>query len=142
MTGFDLTFAAPKSVSVLYRTWRTSQFGRRFGGTPSGGVGCDRLRRGQGARGSQAEPGPSEQWSRSTEHSALRSCTGRAAPLIRIFTHTWWSRISDAGRDGRFSALDGRGIYAHAGAIGALYHVQLRARVDGRLGVEWGPRPG
>ena len=41
--------------------------------------------------------------------------------------------------DGRYSALDGRGVYAHAGAVGALYHAQLRVELRERLGVEWGP---
>ena len=43
------------------------------------------------------------------------------------------------GTDDRFSALDGRGIYAHAGAVGAVYHAQLRHEMVERLGVEWGP---
>jgi hypothetical protein len=43
------------------------------------------------------------------------------------------------GNDDRFSALDGRGIYAHAAAMGALYHAQLRHEMVERLGVEWGP---
>jgi conjugative relaxase-like TrwC/TraI family protein len=43
------------------------------------------------------------------------------------------------GPDSRYSALDGRGIYAHAGAVGALYHAQLRVELQERLGVEWGP---
>jgi hypothetical protein len=43
------------------------------------------------------------------------------------------------GPEGNFTALDGRGIYAHAPAAGALYHVQLRHELTRRLGVTWEP---
>jgi conjugative relaxase-like TrwC/TraI family protein len=43
------------------------------------------------------------------------------------------------GPEGTFSALDGRGLYAHAPAAGALYHAQLRHELTTRLGVAWEP---
>ncbi len=43
------------------------------------------------------------------------------------------------GPEGTFSALDGRGIYAHAPAAAALYHAQLRHELTARLGVAWEP---
>jgi len=43
------------------------------------------------------------------------------------------------GPEGRFSALDGRGVYAHSPAAGALYHAQLRHELTSRLGVTWEP---
>jgi conjugative relaxase-like TrwC/TraI family protein len=43
------------------------------------------------------------------------------------------------GPEGNFSALDGRGVYAHIGAVGALYHAQLRHELTTRLGVAWEP---
>ena len=43
------------------------------------------------------------------------------------------------GPDGSFSALDGRGLYAHRPAADALYHSQLRHELTTRLGVAWEP---
>jgi conjugative relaxase-like TrwC/TraI family protein len=43
------------------------------------------------------------------------------------------------GPEGNFTALDGRGLYAHAPAAAALYHVQLRHELTTRLGVAWEP---
>ena len=43
------------------------------------------------------------------------------------------------GPDGRWSALDGRHLYAQARTAGFLYQAELRAGLTKRLGVEWGP---
>jgi len=41
------------------------------------------------------------------------------------------------GPDGDWSALDGRGVYAHMSAADALYHSHLRYELTRRLGVTW-----
>jgi hypothetical protein len=41
------------------------------------------------------------------------------------------------GPEGMWSALDGRGVYAHASATDALYHSHLRYELTRRLGVAW-----
>ncbi len=43
------------------------------------------------------------------------------------------------GPEGKFSALDGRGVYVDAAATGALYHAELRHELTARLGVAWEP---
>ncbi len=43
------------------------------------------------------------------------------------------------GPEGNFTALDGRGLYAHAPAAAALYHAQLRHELTTRLGVAFEP---
>ena len=43
------------------------------------------------------------------------------------------------GPEGDWSALDGRGVYAHRAAADALYHAQLRYELTRTLGVDWGP---
>lgn len=43
------------------------------------------------------------------------------------------------GTDGTWSALDGRGVYAHASATDALYHAHLRFELTRALGVAWNP---
>jgi hypothetical protein len=49
--------------------------------------------------------------------------------------------VANLGRDadGTWSALDGRGLYAHASATDALYHADLRFELTRRLGVAWNP---
>lgn len=41
------------------------------------------------------------------------------------------------GPDGRWTAVDGRGLFAHARAAGRLYDAELRHRLSSRLGVAW-----
>lgn len=41
------------------------------------------------------------------------------------------------GADGRWTALDGRGLFAHSRAAGALYESALRHRLGADLGVGW-----
>lgn len=43
------------------------------------------------------------------------------------------------GPDGAASALDGRGVYAHRATSEALYHAQLRHELTTALGVAWEP---
>ncbi|HLI72570.1 MAG TPA: MobF family relaxase [Acidimicrobiales bacterium] len=55
-----------------------------------------------------------------------------------LHTHVVMANLG-RGPEGAWSALDGRGIYAHAGAAGALFHVQLRYELTSRVGVRWEP---
>jgi len=43
------------------------------------------------------------------------------------------------GPDGRWSALDGRRLYAHARAASFVYQAVLRAELTRDLGLEWLP---
>ncbi len=46
------------------------------------------------------------------------------------------------GDDGRWSACDQRGLWAHRRAAGAVYDAHLRADLTARLGLEWVGGPG
>ncbi len=46
------------------------------------------------------------------------------------------------GEDGRWSACDQRGLWAHRRAASGLYHAHLRAELTERLGVAWWMAPG
>ena len=74
-----------------------------------------------------------------TGSSRRRSGIGRRAPAIRSCTRTCSSPTSTLGADGRWSALDGRRIYAHA----QDRRLPLRGAAPGELtrelGVEWTP---
>jgi conjugative relaxase-like TrwC/TraI family protein len=135
--GFDLTFSAPKSVSVLF------------------GVGDDGIRAAiqsahdravaeavayvereagvtrRGARGAVAIAG------RGLIGAAFRHRTSRAGDP-HLHTHVLVANLV-LGADGNWGTLDGRRIYAHAKTAGCLYEHRLRAllaRARVRLGAD------
>jgi conjugative relaxase-like TrwC/TraI family protein len=138
VTAFDLTFAAPKSVSILYG----------LAEQPVSDAVADGHRAAVSATLAYVED-------RALGVRRRRGPDRTVEPLDGAFAAAFLHRTSRAldphlhshvvvanlgrGPDGRFSAVDGRGIYAHAGAIGALYHAQLRDELRVRLRVEWGP---
>jgi len=135
--GFDLTFSAPKSVSVLF------------------GIGGDELRGAiqrahdqavvdalayvereagvtrRGAGGAVAIAG------RGSIGAAFRHRTSRAGDP-QLHTHVLVANLI-LGADGRWGTLDGRRVYAHAKTAGYLYEYRLRALLSRELGFEWGP---
>jgi hypothetical protein len=69
--------------------------------------------------------------------AAYRHRTSRAGdPLLH--THVLVGALG-RGADGRWTALDGRALYAHAKTAGYLYQAVLRGELTRRLGVEWQP---
>jgi conjugative relaxase-like TrwC/TraI family protein len=135
--GFDLTFSAPKSVSVLF------------------GVGDEELRAvvqtahdravrealaymeraaavtRRGAGGAHVIAG------NGFVAAAFRHRTSRAGDP-QLHTHVLVANLT-LGADGRWSTLDGRGIYAHAKTAGYLYEARLRSLLTRELGLTWGP---
>src|SRR3954453_15441816 len=135
--GFDLTFSAPKSVSVLF------------------GIGDDDLRAAIRDAHDQAVAdalGYVERHAGMTRRgrggvhviagrglvaAAFRHRTSRAGDP-QLHTHVLVANVL-LGADGGWSTLDGRRIYAHAKTAGYLYEARLRAILTRELGVAWGP---
>src|SRR3954447_12794105 len=135
--GFDLTFSAPKSVSVLF------------------GIGDDSLRavlRDAHDRAVLEALGYMERAAAVTRRgpagvhavagngfvaAAFRHRTSRAGDP-QLHTHVLVANLT-LGADGQWSTLDGRRIYAHAKTAGFLYEARLRAILTRELGVEWTP---
>jgi conjugative relaxase-like TrwC/TraI family protein len=135
--GFDLTFSAPKSVSVLFR------------------IGDDDLRKAVRDAHDRAvsealgyvERTAAVTWrGRGGAHviagrgliaAAFRHRTPRAGDP-QLHTHVLVANVV-LGADGRSSTLDGRRIYAHAKTAGYLYEARLRSLLTRELGVAWGP---
>src|SRR3954451_23305192 len=69
--------------------------------------------------------------------AAFRHRTSRAGDP-QLHTHVLVANAT-LGADGRWSALDGRRIYAHAKTAGYLYEARLRAELTRELGLEWTP---
>jgi conjugative relaxase-like TrwC/TraI family protein len=131
IAAFDLTFSAPKSVSVLYavaddRTSRALRHAHDEAVREALGYlereAC-RVRRGtDGLRRLPADGFAS---------AAYRHRMSRAQDP-QLHTHIVTANLAK-GSDGRYSRLDGRALYAHAKAAGYLYESHLRHAVRGRL---------
>jgi len=138
LPGYDLTFRAPKSVSLLFALGegevsrdvktaheaavraalgyleREAAFGRRRG---EGGMVPVR---GEGFVA-----------------AAFQHRTSRAGdPLLHH--HVLVANLVRDGQGG-WGALDGRLLYTHAKTAGYLYQAELRAQLSRRLGVRWTP---
>jgi Ti-type conjugative transfer relaxase TraA len=136
VTGFDLTFSAPKSVSVLYA------------------VGDDEVSR-------AVREGHDAAVRAALGHLETEACRARRGPsgvdrvagdgfVAGLFRHRT-SRAGDpqlhthavvansTSADGRWSTLDSRSLYREGRTAGFLYQAALRAELTERLGVDWGP---
>lgn len=138
VAGFDLTFCAPKSVSLLHalgdedvaaevRSGHQHAVGNAISYVESHALAVRR------SSGTVRIPETAE----AVAGAAFVHRTSRALDP-HLHTHVV---VANLGRstDGMWSALDGRGVYAHAPAAGALYHAQLRHELTRRLGVDWEP---
>jgi conjugative relaxase-like TrwC/TraI family protein len=150
--GFDLTFSAPKSVSVMYA----------FGDVLTRNDIVEALdcavgdavrwlereacfvRRGSNNR--DAKIAPFEQWGTRRVQAAgfiaagFNHRTSRAGDP-QLHTHVLVANLAK-GPDGRWSALDGQALYRSKIAAGTVFQTALRNELSSRLGVEWLPVTG
>ena len=136
--GFDLTFRAPKSVSVLYALGdpdSMSSVVEAHEAAVDAAIGylereaCVTRRRVDGEVTGFTGEG--------FVAAGFRHRTSRAGDPT-LHTHVLVANLTRTPH-GRWGALDGRHIYRHALTAGYLYQAQLRAELTRRLGVEWGP---
>jgi conjugative relaxase-like TrwC/TraI family protein len=133
--GFDVTFSAPKSVSLMFGVgpqWmQAAVLAAHTAAVTDAFVYLEReaavARRGHG--GARLVPG------RGLTAASFVHRTSRAGDP-QLHTHVL---VANAVQDetGRWSALDGRRVYQHARTAGFLYQLRLRAELSRRLGVEW-----
>jgi conjugative relaxase-like TrwC/TraI family protein len=138
VAGFDLTFCAPKSVSILHAlAERDVATQVRDCHTTAVRNSVAYLERRALAVRRRSEGGRAVH---EVQAVAGASFLHRASRALDPHLHCHVV-IANLGRapDGTWSALDGRGIYAHRAAVDALYHAHLRHELTERLGVEWGP---
>lgn len=135
--GFDLTFRAPKSVSLL---WAMSE--EDVAGT---------VRSAHDAAVLDALT--------YLERNALRTRVGRERRFVAVdgavaatfrhrtsregdpllHTHCLVANLARTAEDGRWRTLDSRSIYRHSKTAGYLYQASLRHRLTAELGVGWQP---
>jgi len=134
VSGFDLTFCAPKSVSLSW-AFGTEQTAREVVAAHEASVDAalgvmereaGRIRRGKaGCRVLEAD---------GLVAAGFRHRTSRAGDP-QIHTHVVVANLGYLGSDGRWSALDARHLYRWAQAVGYLYEAQLRHELSQQMGV-------
>ncbi|MEY2513134.1 MAG: hypothetical protein QOJ89_492 [bacterium] len=137
VAAYDLTFSAPKSVSVLFaaadeQTSRDLIEAHEAAVTGALSYVEDeavKVRRGHGGSDVQGGGG--------LVAAAYRHRMSRALDP-QLHTHVVAANIAQ-GPDGRWTGLWGTPLYEHAQTAGYLYQAHLRAEVRDRLGLEWGP---
>jgi len=134
--AYDLTFSAPKSVSVIYG------IGDRTISPAARQAHDDAVREALGYLERHAT------WTRRGKNgnrvvrgdgltvAAFRHRTSRAGDP-QLHTHAVVANTTTA--EGRDTALDGRALYAHQRTVGFLYQAALRHHLTQNLGVEWEP---
>jgi conjugative relaxase-like TrwC/TraI family protein len=137
VAGFDLTFSAPKSVSVLFGIGAPDLRERVRVAHDAAAVEAVRylertaaaVRRGHGGAVIEQAPG--------FVAAAFRHRTSRAGDP-QLHTHVLVANLG-RGIDGRWTSLDGRRIYVEARAASFLYQAVLRSELTRTVGVEWTP---
>ena len=137
VAGFDLTFRAPKSVSLLAALGdpdTARQVRAAHDAAVDAALGyvereATRSRSGKGGV-TQVEVG-------GVVAAAFRHRTSRAGDP-HLHTHVLVANMAE-GADGVWRTLDARWLYLYGSTAGYLYEAQLRHELTGRLGVEWGP---
>ena len=136
--GFDLTFRAPKSVSLLWGLAdpHVADEVRAAHDTAVNAalayVEADAARSRRGAGGTERVEVDG------LVAAAFRHRSSRAGdPLLH--THVLVANTARASDDGKWRTVDSRRLYAHARTAGFVYQAQLRHELTRRLGVTWRP---
>jgi conjugative relaxase-like TrwC/TraI family protein len=136
--GFDHTFRAPKSVSLLWALGDRDTADQVVAAHDAAvDAALDYLQRSAGftRRGpGGAETVPVDGF----VAAAFRHRTSRADdPLLH--THVLVANLARTSDDGVWRTLDSRKLFAHAKTAGVLYQAHLRYELTRRLGVAWQP---
>ncbi len=138
--GFDLTFCAPKSVSILHLlapTEMSTEVGAGHAAAVADATGY--LERAAAGVRRRREGVPARLDATGLAAGAFVHRTSRALDP-HLHTHLVVANVTQ-GVDGRWSSLDSRRLFHHAPAAQAVYHARLRHELTDRLGVAWQLRP-
>ncbi len=138
VAGFDATFNAPKSVSLLFALGdpevsnevRNAHDASQAAALAVLESAACRVRRGQGGQTVLDGDG--------FVAAAFRHRTSRAGDP-HLHTHVVIANLGHSPSDDRWTALDARPVYSWLSSVGHLYEAQLRWELTCRLGVAWGP---
>src|SRR5581483_4121540 len=136
--GFDATFSAPKSVSVLWALWpepfvRAEVLAAHDAAVPSALGWFER----HGAVTRRGTDGVDQVDTKGLVVALFRQHTSRSIDP-QLHTHALvWSKVQD--RTGRWLSLDARFLKYQQRSIVWIYDAALRAELTARLGVGWEP---
>jgi conjugative relaxase-like TrwC/TraI family protein len=137
VTAFDVTFSAPKSVSLLWAFGSPEVASvASITHVEAVAVALDFLERRAGATRQQVA-GERERIPTGMAAATFVHRTSREGDP-QLHTH---SVVANLGRrpDGTYAALDATPLYEWGKAAGSVYQEELRRRLTEQLGVEWGP---
>jgi conjugative relaxase-like TrwC/TraI family protein len=138
VAAFDLTFSAPKSVSVLFAIGEPALAGALVAAHESAVDAALRYVEREACRVRRGRGGVRHETGEGFVAAAYRHRMSRAEDP-QLHTHVVAANMA-RGTDGRWTALDATPIYQHAKAAGFLYQAHLRAAVrEGLSWVRWGP---
>jgi conjugative relaxase-like TrwC/TraI family protein len=137
VTAYDVTFSAPKSVSLLW-AFASPEVASiaSIAHVEAVAVAVDLLERRAGATRRQID-GQRERVPTGVAAATFVHRTSREGDP-QLHTHCV---VANLGRrpDGTYAALDASPLYEWGRAAGSVYQEELRRRLTERLGVEWGP---
>ena len=138
VAAYDCTYSTPKSVSLLHALGpKDVRDHVRAGHEEAAEAALGYLERcGARVRRSPSRGEPTESVPASGFVAAAFLHRTSHAPDPHLHSHVLVANLAQ-GPDGRWSALDGRGIYLELGAARDLYETQLRSELTRRLGVSW-----
>jgi conjugative relaxase-like TrwC/TraI family protein len=138
--AYDLTFGAPKSVSVLFGLGGADHARRVLAAHHDAVNGALTYieRHGLSARRGSGERREVVPTSGVVAGSFTHGVNRNLDP--HLHSHVVVANLVH-GEDGRWSACDQRGLWAHAPAAGAVYESHLRTELSLQLGVTWSERP-
>lgn len=142
LPGLDLTFSAPKSVSVLaalmddVSVWAEVQASQDR--AVDAAVSWLETKASHGLRGHQGDGRRASRAATSGFVAAAFDHETSRNGDPQVHTHVVVANMVH-GSDGRWSALDTRAIHRHARTAGFIYQAVLRSELTSRLGVQWGP---
>jgi conjugative relaxase-like TrwC/TraI family protein len=135
VAGFDLTFSAPKSISVLFGPGDPQLRDLVRKAHDVAALEAVRYLERSAAAVRRGHAGAIVEEASGFVAAAFRHRISRAGDP-QLHTHVLIANLG-RGIDGRWSALDGRRLYAEARAASFLYQAVLRSELTRTVGVEW-----
>jgi conjugative relaxase-like TrwC/TraI family protein len=136
--GYDATFCAPKSVSLLYALG-TPDISRQVKDAHDAAI-ADALRvlEDLTCRVRRGHAGATVVEADGYVGAAFQHRSSRAGDP-HLHTHVVIAHAGYLAADGRWTALDGRQLFPWSKPVGHVYEAKLRLELTRRLGIEWGP---
>ncbi len=136
--GFDATFNAPKSVSLLFALGSPEVSNEVRNAHDAAVASSLAFLESVGSRARRGKGGLTQVDGDGFVAAAFRHRTSREGDP-HLHTHVVIANLVHSPDDGRWSALDARPLLGWAKTAGYLYEAELRWQLSRRLGVEWGP---